>query len=498
MTPEQIKKIQAVNVVVLGDLMLDRYIIGDVRRISPEAPVPIIEVREETMRLGGAGNVARNIRALGANVRVLSCIGQDPDGDLLLSMLNELGADTRFLRQDERIKTITKTRVVSKNQQFLRYDREKAEDISEDYVNYIGCSLDAVFDYANIVILSDYGKGAVSPPLARLIIDNAGKRNIPVLVDPKGANYQKYTGATICTPNLNELSAAAHVVLTQEDEEGVQAAGVSLCKKYEFKWLIATRSEKGMSLISRHGLKQDFPAVAKEIVDVSGAGDTVIAIIALGMAAGFSLADCCRLANTAASIVISKFGTAAVTFSELVGSEIYASAGKLLTWEQIPYLMDYLREQNKKVVFTNGCFDIIHAGHISSFRQARKFGDVLIVGLNSDDSVRRLKGDCRPIVKEKDRAGLLEALTLVDYIVIFNEDTPESLIREICPDVLVKGKDWAGQRIAGQDFVEEHGGRVEFINMEEGLSTTNIINRIRTVYGRPEQTMEEVWTKSSL
>lgn len=482
MTPHQIRKIQAINVLVLGDIMLDRYIIGSVKRISPEAPVPVLEVQKEEVRLGGSGNVVHNIRSLGASVRVLSCIGTDIEGKELLEALSTQGVDIHFLGCCAEITTITKTRVVAKNQQLLRYDREKIQVVPPSYVDFLRDNIDAIFNGINIVVISDYEKGGVVPELAQLLIHRSRMMGIPVLVDPKGKDYSKYYGATICTPNLSELSMASGRMLNQLMEERIQKAALELCSAFNFDHLLVTRSEKGMSLIGGDGSKKDFSAIEKEVVDVSGAGDTVASVIALCIAAGFPLDECCRLANQAASIVVSKFGTATVTFNELVGSEIYASNSKLITQEQLPYLRDYLREQGKRIVFTNGCFDLVHAGHISSFQQARDFGDVLIVGLNSDASVHRIKGEKRPIVNEHDRAIVLQSISFVDYVVLFDDETPEELIHEIAPDVLVKGKDWEGMVIAGQKFVESRGGEVRFIDLEQGLSTTNIINRIREVY----------------
>lgn len=479
---EQIEQIQKVKALVLGDFMLDEYIIGDVRRISPEAPVPVIEVKSQNIRLGGAGNVINNILSLGAKARVLTCLGDDKLAESLLEQLTDTGAETQFIQKSKEVSTIIKTRVVSKNQQFLRYDREVVKDHPQSYQQYVKENIEKIFDGIDVVLISDYGKGAVTENFAQLLISFARSKKIPVVVDPKGSNYEKYSGATICTPNMNELSLVSGKTLVEEQQ--IERAGLELCSKIKLDYLLVTRSEKGMSLIgSASKTKIDFPATAKEVVDVTGAGDTVITVISLGVAAGLPLTVCCKLANRAASVVISKFGSATTTFNELIGNEIYASGNKLIPVEQVKYLVNYIREQGKRIVFTNGCFDILHAGHISSFEQARRFGDVLIVGLNSDASVRRIKGEQRPIVCEQDRARLLCSLSLTDYVIIFDDDTPQKLIEMISPDVLIKGKDWEeNQPVAGQRFIESNGGRVCFIDLEQGLSTTNIIKKIRDVY----------------
>lgn len=471
-----------IRVLVLGDFMLDKYIMGDVKRISPEAPVPVINVKKKQVHLGGAGNVINNIISLGASARILSCIGRDEAGDYLVKRMNEKGVDTQFVWQVESEQTIVKTRVVAKGQQFLRYDEEAVKDICEEYVEYIEKNINEVFDGVDIVIISDYGKGTVTFDSAQTIIRKARNGNIPVIIDPKGNDYKKYTGATTCTPNMLEFRQVIHEAGALTETEIAEKAK-QLCESVNLDYLLITRSEYGMSFVGKeNGEKRDYPAVAQEVIDVTGAGDTVISTFSLALAAGLDISDACELANDAASIVISKFGAATATLEEIRSLGYGGGKTKLVSLEKITEIAKRLKENGKRIVFTNGCFDLVHAGHISSFAQAKELGDVLIVGINSDTSIKRIKGDKRPIVDQTNRAKLLSAFNMIDYIVIFDDDTPELLVQAVIPDVLVKGKDWAGKIVVGQDVVEAHGGRVCLINLEDGLSTTNIIEKIRNLY----------------
>lgn len=475
------EKLAGKRVLVVGDYMVDRYIEGGVRRISPEAPVPVIEVRSEREVLGGAGNVINNILALGGEAMAVGCIGTDGEGDNLLSMLQARGADVSCIFRDENRPTIVKTRVVSGFQQFLRYDKEKIEPLSGACMRFFRAHEEEIFRRADIVLLSDYGKGTFTQECAQFFIQGARKRGLKVVIDPKGKDYSRYYGATVCTPNVKELKEATGSQV--ESEEELYAAAEKLREENGLNYVLVTRSEKGMSLIP--GVKKnkdDFPALAKEVVDVTGAGDTVVSVISLALAAGIPFPQACKMANRAASVVVSKFGSATATKMELIGDSI--SKKEVVAQKDAEILAECLRQQGKKIVFTNGCFDILHAGHISSFRHARALGDVLIVGLNSDASVRRIKGEKRPVIAEKDRAALLLGLEVVDYVIIFDEDTPEALIHAVRPDVLVKGKDWESkQPVAGQEFIESYGGRVAFMRLEEGLSTTSIIEKIKNSYG---------------
>lgn len=471
------------KVVVFGDMMIDEYLEGDVSRISPEAPVPVVHVMQCTKRLGGAGNVVRNLISLGAKVAAVSFIGNDEAGEWLVECFKSYDVDVKGLCSSSEAVTSKKTRVTAQNQQLLRYDCELIKDIPTKYLHQLSITISDSLKDACVLIISDYGKGVVTAESAQVVISAAKERGIPVIVDPKGSDYSKYKGATACTPNMNELQVA--VGRSLNTEEDIAQAGVELCKKCGIDYILATRSEKGMSLINGCTRKKtDYTALAKEVSDVTGAGDTVISVFSLCYALGASKDDCCRLANIAASIVVSKFGAAVASLEEIksIISSVSKSDCCVCTMKEAARIAEKLHNLGKKIVFTNGCFDIVHAGHISSFKQAKSFGDELFVGVNSDASIRRLKGDKRPIVSQENRIKLLESLSCISYLVLFDSDTPEELIRAIKPDVLVKGKDWEGREVAGGEFVKSNGGEVRFIEMEQGLSTTNVIDKILTVY----------------
>ena len=477
MNIESLKEFANQKVLIYGDFMVDKYIGGHVSRISPEAPVPVLEVQSVERRPGGAGNVAMNVISLGAYVRALSCIGEDSDGEWLCSALKNSSVDTTYLRRDTAHETISKTRIVSKHQQIIRLDEEKITPPPDSFMKAVLENIDEILDGISVVIVSDYRKGAVTPALSQKLIQSARKRSIPVVVDPKGKDFSKYSGATACTPNTHELEIAAGISAATEEE--INNIAKNFCQEFNFENLVITRSEKGISLVKHSGAKTDFPANAKEIIDVTGAGDTVVAVLALGLASGCQIEDCCILANHAASIVISKFGVASASISELIAASNLNSSSKHISADEASQLASDFRRAEKQIVFTNGCFDLLHAGHIAAFKQARTFGDVLFVGVNSDASVRRIKGKNRPIVGEKNRVALLCALACVDYVVVFNEDTPCDLINKLQPHVTVKGKDWQKKPVPEKAVVEAYGGRVEFIELEQGLSTSSLIEKIK-------------------
>ncbi len=464
------------NVLVIGDLMIDKYIIGNVSRISPEAPVPVLSQTKIERKLGGAGNVLANLKSLGATVHALGRIGNDSEGSICEELLTERDIDCSKLWKFDN--TIVKTRIISQNQQFLRVDEEKIISPNDEYLVSLKSNIDDILKDITVVVLSDYAKGFVSDELASLIIQACGTRNIPVVVDPKGKKCGKYKGATAITPNNKEFLDMSGVV-SLDSEDSIRNEALRLSKENDIKYFIHTRSEKGISVIEKDsGLKLDFPTQAKEVVDVTGAGDTVVSVIALAIGAGFEIADAITLANIAASIVISKFGTAQTTTTE-IEEHLFSIKTKDKSKEEVLKVISTLKNQGKKIVFTNGCFDLVHAGHIKSFQQAKSFGDVLIVAVNSDDSIRRLKGESRPVVDLKNRIALLKALECVDFVIPFEDDTPQKLIETIKPDVMVKGEDWKGKTVAGADFVKSYGGKVEFIKLEQGLSTTHIIEKIK-------------------
>ena len=483
MSYEQLQLFDNMNILVAGDLMIDKYVSGDVERISPEAPIPVLCENGIQEKLGGAGNTVNNIRALSAQCRVVSFVGDDGDGETLIRMLRESGADAHFVFSDESMSTCVKTRIVARKQQVIRIDREQIKPASDRFKSFLKEHLDDIFEGINALILSDYGKGMLTPEITKLLLEKARGLGIPVLVDPKGTDWDKYSGASMVTPNLKEFSEACGEKIGQQDEEKIQSHAYELCRKYNLDYLLVTRSERGMSLISRDGVKSDYAARQQDVTDISGAGDTVISVMALSLAAGFDAGRGCSLANEAAGVVVSKFGTSTVSKDELIGAEIHDVGKKRLTMKDAEYLFRFLNEKRKRIVFTNGCFDLVHAGHIYSLETARSFGDILVVGLNSDDSIRRLKGPKRPVISQEDRAYLLQSLEFVDYVIVFDEDTPEELIRCIVPDVLVKGSDYKDKQVVGREIVEAAGGRVELVDLRTGLSTSNIISQILTVYG---------------
>lgn len=474
-----IEKFQEQLALVVGDMMVDRYIMGSVSRISPEAPVPVLQQHQNIRKLGGTGNVILNATSLGARVRAIGRVGLDPEGQFFHQKLQEFGVDDRYVFSEGN--TIVKTRVSASNQQFIRIDEETIEPASKEIVNRISNEIESVLENVTVVILSDYAKGFITEELAQTIIKEAQKKNIPVLVDPKGKSAAKYRGATALTPNVKEFMDLTNLTNIPNEQE-IKNSAWDLCRKNEFEYLVFTRSEKGISTITgKDGKKNDYPTVVKELVDVTGAGDTVVTTIALALASGFSLDESVKVANIAASIVISKFGASQTTIEEL-NEKIDSQSKKDFNKNADFSAIEKLKKQGKKIVFTNGCFDLVHAGHISSFKQAKALGDVLVVGVNSDESIRRIKGDKRPIVSLKNRIELLAALECVDFVIPFGEDTPQKLIEQICPQVLVKGKDWEGKEVAGGEFVRSHGGRVEFIELEQGLSTSSIIKKIKQAY----------------
>jgi D-beta-D-heptose 7-phosphate kinase/D-beta-D-heptose 1-phosphate adenosyltransferase len=465
------------NVLVLGDIMLDRYWQGDTSRISPEAPVPVVKVEQIHDRPGGAGNVALNIAALGAAVTLRGITGDDEMADSLENMLLGAGVSCAFHRVPDH-PTITKLRVISRQQQLIRLDFEEAgltaasSALEKDLNRYLeGC---------DALILSDYAKGALQQP--ELLIAAARAAGKPVLVDPKGTDFSHYRGATLLTPNLHEFEAVMGHCATEEE---LVAKGEDLMRELSLDALLITRGEHGMTLLRPGEEEFHLPARAREVFDVTGAGDTVIAVLGAAVAAGEALPAAVALANTAASIVVGQLGTAAVSAPELrraiqvdQGSERGA-----VTLGQLQVAVADARSRGEKVVFTNGCFDIIHAGHVGYLEQARKLGDRLIVAVNSDKSVRKLKGKGRPINPQDRRMAVLAGLESVDWVVCFADDTPESLLHALQPDILVKGGDYDKKGVVGWEIVEAYGGEVRPLDFVDDLSTTAIVTKIQQSVG---------------
>jgi D-beta-D-heptose 7-phosphate kinase/D-beta-D-heptose 1-phosphate adenosyltransferase len=463
------------NILVIGDLMIDHYLWGSCERISPEAPVQVVDIARETTVLGGAGNVINNLVTLGAKVSACSVIGNDAIGQELLAMLEAKGVSTKSVLTQSTRKTSKKSRVIASSQQVLRYDNESKEDIAQSSVSSILNVLQTEIKSFDIVVLSDYGKGVITESLAEGVIALANKNGVKVLVDPKGTDYSKYRGAYLLTPNKKEAVLATGMSIV--DEASLQKALLLLKERCDLQISMITLSEDGIAIFD--DALHTFPTVAKEVFDVTGAGDTVIASIAFALSAGEDIAMACKFANLAAGVVVGKIGSATVTLDEI--EEYEASLHKsnsdahIKNFEDIASLVARYRANGKKIVFTNGCFDILHVGHVKYLQVAKSFGDVLIVGLNSDASVRRLKGPSRPVNIAEDRAYLLAALEAVDFVVPFSEDTPYELIKMIAPDVLVKGGDYEGKAVVGTEFAIE----LKLVDFVDGKSTTKTIEKIQ-------------------
>ena len=467
---------------VVGDLMLDEYIWGTVDRISPEAPVQIVEARRKDFRLGGAGNVINNLLTLNCQVDVVSVVGDDEDGRFLLRRLEARGVKKHgVFSQSERV-TSRKTRVFASNQQIVRIDQETCADITAESEDRILEYVKKVVTDLDVIYLSDYLKGLLTDRLLAELIAIGRASKVPVLVDPKGDDYRKYHGATLLTPNRKETQQATGIVIN--DEASLIKAGRQLLDELELKAVVLTRSEEGMTVFSEKG-EISLPTVAREVYDVSGAGDTVLSLFGLGMAQKLPLECSAALANLGAGVVVGKVGTSTVSAQELlaaIGTLHHDSDAKIKTPALLESILSGESQKGKRIVFTNGCFDLLHVGHVKYLQAAKQLGDLLVLGLNSDDSIRRLKGSGRPLIGQDERAHILAALNCIDYVIIFDEDTPLELISQLRPDILVKGGDYTVDGVVGRDVVESYGGRVELIPFVDDRSTTNIINKILKSY----------------
>ncbi|WP_369308562.1 bifunctional D-glycero-beta-D-manno-heptose-7-phosphate kinase/D-glycero-beta-D-manno-heptose 1-phosphate adenylyltransferase HldE [Providencia rettgeri] len=460
------------GVLVVGDVMLDRYWHGPANRISPEAPVPVVKVTMVEERPGGAANVAMNIASLGANSRLVGLTGIDDAAKALTKNLNAVQVRCDFVAIPTH-PTITKLRVLSRNQQLIRLDFEEGFDNVD--VAPVLERIEQALPHIGALVLSDYAKGALTH--VEKMIALANKAGVPVLIDPKGNNFDRYRGATLLTPNMSEFEA---IVGPCKNNQEVEEKGMALLNSLELKALLITRSEQGMSLIRRDEAPLHLPTQAQEVFDVTGAGDTVIGVLAASIASGRPLHEACALANAAAGVVVGKLGTSTVSPIELENAiRGRADTGfGVMTESELKQAVADARQRGERVVMTNGCFDILHAGHVSYLANARKLGDRLIVAVNSDASTRRLKGETRPVNPLEQRMTVLGALGAVDWVVAFEEDTPQRLIAEILPDILVKGGDYRPEEIAGSAEVWAAGGEVKVLNFEDGISTTNIIKNI--------------------
>jgi len=464
-----------INILVIGDLMIDHYLWGKCERISPEAPVQVVNIDKESSVLGGAGNVVNNLRSLGSNVDVLSVIGDDLVAKELEFLLKKIDVNSDLLIIEKERKTSKKSRLIASQQQILRYDNESIEDISNNSEEKILKTFQKNILNYDAVILSDYGKGILTNTLTKEIISLSNKNNVKVFVDPKGKDYSKYHNAYTLTPNKKEAIEATNINI--KDNDSLEKAIIQLKTQNNLKVSLITLSENGIAIYDDN--LRIKPTVAREVYDVTGAGDTVIASIAFAIANNLDIDEAIRFSNLAAGVVVGKIGSATATLDEIYEYESSLnksnSSSHIKTFTEIEKLSKDFHKKNKKIVFTNGCFDILHAGHVKYLEEAKSYGDILILGLNADSSVRKLKGPSRPINTQDDRAYILASLESVDYVVIFEEETPYKLIKKIQPHILVKGGDYEGKEVIGQDIAQE----LRLVQFVDGKSTTKTIQRIQ-------------------
>lgn len=468
-------KFENANVLVLGDVMLDRYWFGSTNRISPEAPVPVVKVQDNEDRAGGAANVAMNIAALNVPVTLHGLVGQDDAGRALDTLLSTHHIKNHCVALTTH-PTITKLRILSRHQQLLRLDFEEGfQNVESDELL---AKLRSEITAYGALVLSDYGKGTLNQ--VQQMIQIARQANLPVLIDPKGTDFERYRGATLLTPNMSEFEAVAGRC---QDEADIVEKGLKMIQDFDLSALLITRSEKGMTLLRPNQTPFHLPTQAKEVYDVTGAGDTVISVLAIALADGRPMEEACYLANAAAGVVVGKLGTSTVSPVELENA-IHQRAETgfgVVSESELKEIVSAAKSRGEKIVMTNGCFDILHPGHVSYLENARKLGDRLIVAVNTDESVKQLKGDSRPINELSARMAVLAGLASVDWVVPFGEKTPQRLISEILPDLLVKGGDYRPEEIAGSQEVWANGGEVRVLNFENGCSTTNVIKKIQSL-----------------
>ncbi len=475
-----IENFSRVRVLCIGDIMLDKFVYGQVDRISPEAPITVFSVQEERVMLGGAGNVMRNLVSLGAHTVLVSVIGNDKVGREVTAMV---GRETNVLpllvTENGRI-TTTKTRYVAGSHQVMRADNEVLTAIMPETAKMVAGNVASEIDNVDVVIISDYGKGLLTRDVLHSIIETANAKKKPVLVDPKSRDFSLYYGATLISPNLHELSNAANHELKAEPD--IIEAAKTLLGTYNIGHMLVTRSKDGMTLVSNADEPHHIKARAHEVFDVSGAGDTAIATLAIGVASGLPYPDAATIANTAAGIVVGKPGTAVIAAqdlkTELFVHEKTSGTRKILTLADATAQIARWKREGRSIGFTNGCFDLMHSGHLTILNGTKAHCDKLIIGVNSDASVKRLKGKNRPINGEIERALLLASLSVVDMVIIFSEDTPMALLEALRPDVLAKGADYQKHQVVGHELVESYGGKIVLVPLKEGYSTTNIIRKV--------------------
>jgi len=476
-------------VLVVGDLILDRYLWGEVNRISPESPVPVVLLVRENEVAGGAANVAVNLAGLGLKVAVAGYVGRDANCDRLRDLLRRENVDTGSLVGLNGWGTITKTRIISGHQQMLRIDREILPQPTAEEIGWLLYAIEQQLAAGvSAVILSDYAKGVLSAPVCQRIISAARSKSIPVLVDPKGQDYEKYRRATAISPNRQELAAACHQ--PAQELENLLSGGQLLMRQLQLDFLAVTLSGQGIALVEEDRIRR-IPAQAREVFDVSGAGDTVIAVLAAGLLAGLDRLDALRLANLAAGVVVGKVGTAPIRRDELLktlsAEQALEQSEKICSLPELLTRVETWRARGERLVFTNGCFDLLHAGHVAYIEKARRLGSRLVIGLNTDRSVRALKGEGRPIIKEGDRARVLAALAAVDAVVLFDEETPLTLIRALRPEVLAKGADYTEEQVVGGSEVKAWGGDVALVELVNGKSSSLIVRSIQGAEGRGQK-----------
>jgi len=491
---KKLNNLKCNKILVIGDIMIDRYYKGNITRISPEAPVPIFEKKDEYIVLGGAANTASNLIAAKQIVSVASVIGEDIESNLLLNLLKNKDISTNLIIKDSSRRTTVKTRILGQNnQQMFRIDVENKELLDDALESaFLNKILPHISKYS-IIILSDYMKGVLTQNITTTIIKTARNLNIKVLIDVKDTNSEKYKGAFLIKPNLTELYALTGLPI--KSSEDVIAASKYLRKICDSDFVLTTQGEEGMTLVDREDTAWHVDCISKEVYDVTGAGDTVIAYLGVGLANNFSVLDSVILSNYAAGIKVLKAGTAEVSIEEVKkyiskaekNYDISKDISKIVKLDRL--IKNLHIQKNKKIVFTNGCFDILHRGHLYYLKEASKLGDIFIIGVNSDNSIRRLKGDFRPIVGENDRMSMLAALEFIDYVIKFDEDTPLNLIEAIQPDILVKGGDYLSHKVIGKEIVEAKGGELVLIPFVDGQSTTDIINKILEVYTTAERSI---------
>jgi D-beta-D-heptose 7-phosphate kinase/D-beta-D-heptose 1-phosphate adenosyltransferase len=470
------------RIIVIGDIMLDRFITGIVSRISPEAPVPVLKAKDERVSIGGAGNVAINLISLGASVKIFGILGNDDNGNKLSELLKQTDIDSNDLITDPERITTTKTRIITRNQQIVRIDYEQNNPISDITRKKMARSYLSSMDKfkPDGIIISDYAKGLITKELCKEIMKLPKVKNIFVAVDPKGKDFTKYKGASVITPNQTEAEEVCGFNIV--DEATLKKAMKKLIKITGIDNIIITRGKEGISYCVKGGNTKTVRSNAREIFDVTGAGDTVISVLTLSFLSSKSWQDSVRIANAAAGMAVERVGTVSVTQRDLLdafGNNRNLKPQKIVSRKSLFELLSHLRKEKKKITFTNGCFDLFHKGHLHLLNEAKNFGDVLIVGVNDDDSVKRIKGEERPYTPALDRAEMIAELECVNFVVVFPEDSPLELIKMIKPDILIKGSDYEHEKVIGSEFVESYGGKVKFIEQLKGISTSTLLSKIR-------------------